>query len=358
MAQRQTMKWKELKVGLLVIVSFLLLAAGIFFIGGETAFFTKRMTLIAFFPEGNGLLRGAEVFLDGVRVGNVSRVALATEPGPMHKIDATLRIDSQYQHLIRTDSTVGIGSKGLLDDKTVEITSGTPLGEVITDGGSIQGQASSDIKRAITNANDVMANLTVLTQSVVDLVESVRSGKGSLGKFLTNTQIHDNMNSTVLEARSLLTDFRNGSGSASKLIYDDELYTRVNSLIGRIDELVVRIESGDGTIGRLINDKSIYERTDQLLGKMEPVIDRINRGEGTFGKLSTDDALYTDFRASISRLNSLMNKIENGDGTVAKLIQDPTLFNTLNQATSEFQKLLYDLRQDPKKYLTISFRLF
>ena len=357
MAQRQTMAWKELKVGLLVIVSFLLLASGIFFVGGDTAFFTKRVTFTAFFPEGNGLLRGAEVFLDGVRVGNVSAVEIADVPEENHKIDVTLGVDARYHNLVRTDSTVTIGSKGLLDDKTVQITSGTK-GEVIPDGGTIQGTAASDIQRAISGVNDVMANLTILTQSFVDLAANVNEGKGTLGKFLTNSEIHDNMNLTVLQAKALINDFRSGSGSASKLIYDDELYRRVNGLLERIDDLVVKIESGDGTVGRLINDRVLYDRAEQLLGKMEPVVDRINRGEGTLGRLSTDEALYNDVRASINRLNSLMDKVENGEGTVAKLINDPTLFNTLNQTTSELQKLLYDVRQDPQKYMTINLRLF
>jgi phospholipid/cholesterol/gamma-HCH transport system substrate-binding protein len=357
MAQRQTVAWKELKVGLLVIVSFALLAAGIFFVGGETSFFTDQITIIAYFPDGNGLLRGAEVFLDGIRVGNVSKVALAENPGPNHLVDVTLRIDKQYENLIRTDSTVGIGSKGLLDDKTVEITRGTEKGDPLSDGDALQGMAASDIKRAITSANDVMANLTVLTQSVVDLVESVHKGEGTLGKLLTNTEIHDNMNLTVLEAKSLLSDVRNGSGNASKLIYDDEMYRRVNGLLSRVDELVVKVESGDGTLGRLINDRALYDRSEQLLGRVESIAARMDRGEGTAGKLLTDETLFNDTRAAINRVNTLLNRIENGDGTVGRLIQDPTLFNTINQTMSEIQKLLYDVRQDPKKYLTINFRL-
>ena len=87
-------------------------------------------------------------------------------------------------------------------------------------------------------------------------------------------------------------------------------------------------------------------------------MERVERGEGTLGKLSQDDALYTDLRATMNRMNGLITSIENGEGTVGKLIKDPTLFNSANQATSEIQKLLYDFRADPKKFLTINFRLF
>ena len=44
--------------------------------------------------------------------------------------------------------------------------------------------------------------------------------------------------------------------------------------------------------------------------------------------------------------------------TIGKFIKDPTLYNTLNQTSSEILKLMYDFRQNPKKFLTINFKLF
>ena len=58
------------------------------------------------------------------------------------------------------------------------------------------------------------------------------------------------------------------------------------------------------------------------------------------------------------RFNNLVTSVQNGEGTAGKFIRDPTLYNSLNQTSSEIQKLLYDFRQNPKKFLTISFKLF
>ena len=71
-----------------------------------------------------------------------------------------------------------------------------------------------------------------------------------------------------------------------------------------------------------------------------------------------DEMLYTDVRNMVNRVSTLVSAIENGEGTAGKLIKDPTLFNSMNQFTSEILKLLYDFRQDPKRFLTINFRLF
>ena len=47
---------------------------------------------------------------------------------------------------------------------------------------------------------------------------------------------------------------------------------------------------------------------------------------------------------------------ERQDGIL--IAKDPTLYNTLNQTSSEILKLMYDFRQNPKKFLTINFKLF
>jgi phospholipid/cholesterol/gamma-HCH transport system substrate-binding protein len=49
---------------------------------------------------------------------------------------------------------------------------------------------------------------------------------------------------------------------------------------------------------------------------------------------------------------------QGGEGTVGKLLTDEALYATVNQLSSESVKLLYDFRQNPKKYLTIKFQLF
>ena len=81
-------------------------------------------------------------------------------------------------------------------------------------------------------------------------------------------------------------------------------------------------------------------------------------GEGTIGKLTKNDELYNELRETNSRVASLVTAIANGDGAAGRFIKDPALYNSLNQTSSEVQKLLYDIRQNPKKFLTITFRLF
>ena len=86
---------------------------------------------------------------------------------------------------------------------------------------------------------------------------------------------------------------------------------------------------------------------------------------GTLGRLVKDEAIYNDARAAIARFNTTAERIDNvvagaqrGEGTLGKLITDEALYNNVNNLSSEGVKLMYDFRQNPKKYLTIKFQLF
>ena len=59
MAQRRSAALTELRVGLLVIASFFILALAIFYVSGESGLFSPKYTLTAYFPSANGLKTGA-----------------------------------------------------------------------------------------------------------------------------------------------------------------------------------------------------------------------------------------------------------------------------------------------------------
>jgi phospholipid/cholesterol/gamma-HCH transport system substrate-binding protein len=365
MAQRKSLGWTELKVGLLVIVGFAVLAYAIIRIGGPTSLFAEKFKMSAYFPSANGLRPGNDVLLDGLLVGTVSEVGLNRDPAINGKVAVVMEIDAAYKDNIREDSMVSIETVGLLGDMTVQITSGSTAANAVGDGGRLLGADTGDVKHVIQGANDVMANFKLLTdtlnklsQNVLEISDEVKGGKGTLGKFLNDSELHDNLNGTVLEMQKLVTDIRTGPGTAGKLIADDEIYVKSTQLLARMEALVNKIESGNGTAGKFMNDPKLFDTLVSTMDKLDSIAARLDRGEGSFGKLMKDDGFYTNLQSTLNQLNTLVVAIQNGQGTTGKLINDPTLFNRMDEAMSEFQKLVYDIRHDPKKYLTINFRFF
>ena len=358
MARRQSMSWVELRVGLLVIASFALLALAMFFIGGETGFFTPKYEILVYFRSADGLNTGAEVWLEGVRSGNVQGVRISDSLDPEESVEVILSIEERHQNAIRSDSRVTIETIGLLGDKYIDVTRGTAEGEVIGDGGTLQGAGASDIRRLITGTNDILANLEVLTRRIQDVAAQIERGEGTLGKFLTDPSIFNSAAETAQEAKALVVDLKAGRGSIGRLMSDETVYERLIGALARMENIVAKVEDGQGTLGKLVTDSSLYDRAERVFQNANTVLQRLERGEGSLGKLSRDETLYNDARRTMENFTELVRNIENSEGTAGRLINDPDLYNNLNETSSEMLKLLYDFRQNPGKFLTINFRLF
>ena len=133
MARRQSLSWVELRVGILVIASFLLVGVGISYVGGQAGFFTDTYAITGLFESANGMRGGADVWLEGVPVGSVSSVGVSSSEDPMQSVEIGMDINSEYQDRIRTDSVLTIGTIGLLGDGYVDIVRGY-TGDVLVEG--------------------------------------------------------------------------------------------------------------------------------------------------------------------------------------------------------------------------------
>ncbi len=359
------MAWKELRVGILVSASFLLLAAAIFLIGGDTGIFTPKYNIFVYFASVSGLRAGQEVQLEGVSIGSVGAVRLVNDGVPSRAVEVQLKLEKKFQTLIHTDATASIGQIGLLGDQVVNISRGSADKPQVPENGTIGSADTGDIKKIITGTNDIVANLNDMTNTVNALLDKINRGEGTLGLILNDRSMFDRMNKSIDQLDNLIADVRGGNGTVGKLISDDELYRNVkssvdqiNGTIAKLNGVIDKLDNGPGTIGKVMNDPALYNKLEQVATKVNTLMDNIDRGQGTIGKLYKDEALYNELHNTVSHVNSLVTSIDNGEGTLGKMAKDATLYNSLTQTSSELQKLMYDFRQNPKKYLTINFRLF
>src|ERR1041385_4756988 len=248
MANRRSLAWTELRVGILVTVSFLLLALAIFYVGGTSSFWKPKYRVIAYFESANGLRPGGEVWLEGVTVGTVDDVRISRNPETGKSVEVEMRIDKQYQNIIRSDSQVSIETKGLLGDNIVDITRGSRAGQVVPDGGTLQGEQEADIKKIITGTNDFIANLDTLSETFKRMADKVDKGEGTLGKLMSDTSIYDNFNKTAAELNALVRDAHTGDGTIGRLISDDELLKKFTATVDRVNSMMDYVEAGNGTI--------------------------------------------------------------------------------------------------------------
>src|ERR1044071_6997948 len=116
----KTVSLNQLKVGLFVLISIVILIFLILNASGDLNPFSKKLHLKARFADANGLREGSEVRLSGVRVGKVDKITLlppSTEANAQ-RVEALLTIDSTIDgrpanERIRQDSNAQQGSPSL-----------------------------------------------------------------------------------------------------------------------------------------------------------------------------------------------------------------------------------------------------
>ncbi len=357
MVRSKKLAWSELRVGILVIVSFVILAISVFFISGKGGIFQGKFYIKTYLPAASGLKEGAPVWLAGVEVGKVDRVAISKSNDPERAVEITMSVANKYKTDVRTDTKAHLGSIGLLGDKYIELTRGF-TGTIVPNGGTVEGMEEADIKKLIESSNDLLANLDVLSDKVKSITEKIDRGEGSIGKFINDPALYNNVNHTVKVATELMDQVKQGQGSIGKLLVNDELYNHFNAVADRLDKISNRLESGQGSMGKFLKDDTLYNNVNQTVLKTRDLVNKVDQGQGTLGKLVTDQALYNKLNNALSRFTALADKLQQGNGTMGKLMNDPTLYNNLNQASAEIVKLMYDFRQNPKKFLTIRLKVF
>ena len=297
----------------------------------------------------------------------------------LQNIVVQMQIRSQYRDWIRQDSNISLGSIGLLGDKFIEISLGRSSeaaaidqdlvdswwGETPQDFVVITGTTQAGFQELIRGADDVLVNLETLSDKLNDVLVNLSEGEGSVGRFVTDVSFYENLNQTIMQAgetvdesTQLINSLREGEGTIAQLIQRDDIYDKIDQVTNRLEMVLVRIEEGEGSFGKFINDSTLYEKSNQVVENVQRITGRIEEGEGTLGKLSADDQLYSDLRDSLDQFSDFISDIEQGKGTLGRLAKDEQLYQNLNQSLSEALKLLYDFRQDPKKFLTFKLELF
>ena len=373
----------ELRVGLLVLIAIGVLIVLILNASGTLNPFASHLHLRARFADANGLREGSEVRLAGVKIGKVDRIRLlntsevGTGPNPQ-KVETYLSIDTKIDGVpatdrIRSDSTAQAMAPSILgSEMVVNITPGTSLGQPIKENALLTSTSGSTMGDLATSGTELAQKLSKLSDQLNEVVKNVREGKGTVGRLFNDEALYNNLNATIRDAEDLAQQIKSGKGSAGRFIYDEALYNNANDVAANLKKLSADLVAGRGTAGKFLESDEMYnkisriaDRVNHSMDQIDSIVGDVNAGRGTLGKLVKDEAIYNDARTAIARFNTTAARIDNvvagaqrGEGTMGKLITDESLYNNVNNFSSEGVKLLYDFRQNPKKYLTIKFQLF
>jgi outer membrane protein OmpA-like peptidoglycan-associated protein len=140
------------RVGVLIVLGLLFLSIGIFLIGNKDFLFSSTYSLKADFQNVGGLNNGADVRIGGIHEGTVKEIDLPSQSDG--KVTVVMSLRSATRKIIKKDSRASIKTEGLLGDKYIEISFGSPNADAAQDGDTIASETPKDTAEQVRALTD------------------------------------------------------------------------------------------------------------------------------------------------------------------------------------------------------------
>ena len=295
---------KEIRVGIVALLSLIVLIAGIT-IGKGLIVGVSQNTLSFTFPSSGGIEIGAPIFINGVKRGSVisteninGGVAIAgsiDEISDLHP-DAQAKISMlEITGGKKIDITPGIASGNLDISKPIAGTISADATELISLVGDLGADASVTVKRldsvlaqansllsdgivvkqlrnTIKNADELMITLNAL---MGDNKENMRNLIKDLGALAKDAKSAVNNNEPKL--RSILTKLDSLAGSGQRLMAKtDTALAGVTDLTVETKDMMKDIKTNGSFINKLLYDKSTSKSIDTTLQRVNDLLLKIH----------------------------------------------------------------------------------
>jgi len=359
-----------------VILASIILALIIFLVSGTGGLFSSKVNIYAYFENAAGIRTGAPVKLEGVNVGNVTAIDLIpkdhqppiqqTTPKdyirPDVVFDKPVRVKMSIAKSglkdLRTDAIAEFKTAGVLGETFIDIDATGTRGGIVSEGAILRTKPMRSMDTIISASQSAVENLDALVRRIDRIMTPIENGQGTIGKFINDPELYNRLNATLAQFQNVATQITAGQGTIGKLLSSDELYQKVNTSVDKLNAIVDGINNGQGTLGKFVKDDQLYNNANKTIQTAQQLIGDINAGKGPLGRLAKDEEMAKKLDNLIAKLSAISDQLAAGQGTAGRLLQDPNLYDSADQALVEVRNLTKAIRQDPKKYLTIHFKVF
>jgi len=295
---------KELKIGLLAIVSIITLVFGINYLKGINILNGNR-DFYAVYENIGGLKVGDPVMVNGYKVGMVSDLTLLIEKN--QNLLVTINIEKEFE--MPSNTVCKIVNQDLLGTKGISLILGDAsdlleLGDTLISDieGTLQAAVNAQILPLKNKAEELISSI----DSVVTVITAVLSkdARASLTKSLESL---DHTFSTM--SRTM---------------------TKVNQIVDQNDE-----------------------RISSIVKNLEGNNDEITNILKNFSDLS-DDIAKSNIKNLLASLGEVSKKISDSEGSLGMFINDKDLYLNMEKSSKELAALIKDIKLHPKRYVDLS----
>lgn len=327
------------RAGLFVFLGLAIAFLVVFLLGKERNLFDTKITYKGAFENVDGLALDAPVRLGGLQAGRVSAITFAPELDDKRVI-VSMEVVAKYKDRVRKDSVARVASRGLLGDKAIDITLGSPEAEVLKPGDEITTGSSGDLSAFLNAAGEIIDNVTVISRDL----------RGAVANY-SDPELKNDVAGLFKSARSIAQEIETGKGALHAVVYDkstsdglkqliasaSSAAVRLDNAAGTVDRLLTDIKTGDGTLHALIYDKKVGNAVSELGAAASEVASLINDAKkspnSAVHQLVYGDSreLFADLSSAVKDIKDMVDKVKRGEGSLGGVINDPTVYEDLKE---------------------------
>jgi len=361
MPSQQEVRWSQLKIGVIVLVSSVLLVTLLFLMTSASGLgiFSKKLTITVYFENAAGLKNGAAVNLQGVTIGTVKAVEISTDPArKLTPVRVTMKLDGKYQDELKQDSKADLTTVGVLGDTVVNVNSANAVGAPLRDGDELHTLETPNLQDVVKASQGTIEQLNVILAKTNAIVDNIQSGKGSVGRLINDSELYDKANKTIDQLNTLEANINAGKGLIGKLATDDTLYDRVDAIADKLQNIATTLDNGKGSAGKFLKDDALYTNLNATLTKTNTLLDEIQHGKGAAAMVINDPVFAQKLRDTVDQTHTLLANVNEGKGSLGKFATNDDAYNNANKLLTETTDLISSVKKDPKKYLVIHLKIF
>ncbi len=335
-----------LRAGIFLTVGIVVFTVAIFLLGEKSALFTRTTTLYVSFQDISGLSVGAPVRLAGLEVGTVAELSF---PKQLTAKETRVRfvVQTKYMERIRADSRAFIDSAGLLGDKVLNISMGSPEAAALENGATLEAGRSVSFEALADNLDQAVKSVANITRSLDALVQDDKTKK-----------VTQDVSRITDSLANILSTVESGPGLVHRLLYDPKyadqvgeilvetraLVRRTNGAVSKVEAVVAQVERGPGTLHELVYGAKGGEALDQLAGaarEINDVVRQVREGSGVLHTLVYEEDrgnFLRDLNELSATLNRMVQDVDKGRGTIGGLLRDPTVYEDLKTILGNVQR--------------------
>jgi phospholipid/cholesterol/gamma-HCH transport system substrate-binding protein len=305
----------ETKVGIITTVAIVIVILGLNFLKGKNVF-SSNIIMYAKYKDAAGLSASNPVMLYGLKAGQVDDIKYIQEGD--YRILVKFHIKGDID--LPNDSKAKIFAADLLGSKAIDLVPGKSTVMVKkndTLDGYIELSLTESLSKTVAPVKDKVEKLISSVDTAVTTLNSVFNEKELKASFASIRSSLKNLEGTTASLNDMVSP-QNG---------------KIRVILDNLDKITANIKNNGGAITHAIDNFSSISDSLRAI-HLKETIDQVNNAVGS--------------------VNSILAKAQRGEGTLGKLLNDDRLYNNVISASRNLDRLIYDLKKNPSRYLRFS----